>query len=121
MLTAVRDIRHAARSLGASPAFALTTLLTLALAVGANAVVFTVVDRVLLRPLPLTRAEQVVAIYERHRSGGLRLASYPAFLDWQQQATAFAGLAFARGDGGVLQREDGREQVAVAYVSPGYF
>ena len=81
-----------------SPGFALTTIAVLALGIGANAAVFSVVDAVLLRSLPLRDPERVVMIWEKNPalggSIGERLPpSYVNFLEWQRQATQFEGIA----------------------------
>src|SRR4029450_7646114 len=59
-----RDVRHAARGLWRSPGFAATVILTLALGIGGNTAIFSVVDQLLLRPLPYPDGEQLVTVYE---------------------------------------------------------
>src|SRR5256885_3961060 len=92
------DLRFGLRMLRKSPGFALTTIAVLVLGIGANAAVFSVVDAVLLRPLPLRDPERVVMIWEKNSalggSIGERLpAAYATFLEWQRQATQFEGIA----------------------------
>jgi predicted permease len=92
------DLRFGLRLLRKSPGFALTTLAVLALGIGANAAVFSVVDAVLLRSLPLCDPERVVMLWEKNPalggSIGERLPpAYTNFLEWQRQATQFEAIA----------------------------
>src|SRR5437762_12452327 len=92
------DLRFGSRRLRKSSGFALTTIAVLALGIGANAAVFSVVDAVLLRSLPLRDPERVVMIWEKNPalggSIGERVPSgYVNFLEWQRQATQFEGIA----------------------------
>src|SRR3954471_18659049 len=94
----VADLRFGARMLRKSPGFALTTIAVLALGIGANAAVFSVVEAVLLRSLPVREPERVVMIWEKNPalggSIGERLpAAYMTFLEWQRQATQFEAIA----------------------------
>ena len=121
MTDVLRDLRYAIRTLRATPAFTLTAMFTLALAIGANTVVLSVLDRLLLRPLPFTDAGQLVTVLERNTEGGQRLASYPTFLDWKSATRAFSALAFARGTVGIMESGQGPERLTIAYVSPDFF
>jgi putative ABC transport system permease protein len=87
-----RDVRHAARGLWRSPGFSLAVILTLALGIGGNTAVFSVVDQLLLRPLPYPDGDQLVMVDE---SRGLDLfdASPANWLDWQRQSRTLARLA----------------------------
>src|SRR2546427_4372656 len=97
MIDALRsDLRYAVRTLRKSPGFATAAILTLALAVGSNTAVFSVVNGVLLRPLPFAEQDRLFMLGEQSRQGGVRPPSYPTFLDWQAQASAFADLASVR-------------------------
>jgi putative ABC transport system permease protein len=92
------DLRFGARMLRKSPGFALTTIAVLALGIGANAAVFSVVEAVLLRSLPMRDPERVVMIWEKNPalggSIGERLpTAYMTFLEWQRQATQFEAIA----------------------------
>src|SRR5262245_57827043 len=95
MDTVVQDVRFAVRSLTRHPGFAVTALVTLALGIGATTAIFSVVNAVLLRPLPLPRADRLVGVTTRWTSTGLRFAnvSAPDFHDWETQATSFQALA----------------------------
>ncbi|HEY6157422.1 MAG TPA: ABC transporter permease [Gemmatimonadales bacterium] len=121
MDTLLADLRYAARTLRHSPAFTIAAVLTLALAIGSNTAVFSVVNGVLLRPLPFPDQDRLFMLGEQSRQGGLRPPSYPTFLDWQAQATAFAGLAYVRGGGQRLTGAEGVESIVTSFVSAGFF
>lgn len=97
MKSFVSDLRFGLRMLRKSPGFALTVIAVLALGIGANAAVFSVVDAVLLRSLPLRDPERVVMLWEKNPalggSIGERLpAAYTSFLEWSRQATQFEAI-----------------------------
>src|SRR5437879_11780693 len=97
MDTLLADLRYAVRTLRKSPGFAAAGILTLALAIGSNTAVFSVVNRVLLRPLPFAEQDRLFSLAEQNRHGGTRPPSYPAFLDWRAQTPAFTAPASVRG------------------------
>jgi len=90
-----QDFRYGLRMLRKNPGFTAVAIITLALAIGANTAIFSVVYPVLLRPLPFRDADQLVTIGEsRHQVGCCSyLASYPDFLDWKRTAKSFQSLA----------------------------
>ncbi len=100
MTALFRDIRHAARTLRLNSRFTLATVTILALALGANAVVFTFFDTVLLRPLPYPDADQLVLVGTNVRAGNAdgeaeseeNKVSYPNFVDLRAQSDTFAEL-----------------------------
>jgi len=90
----LRDIRHAARGLARTPGFATAVVLTLALGIGGNTAIFSVVDQVLLRPLPYPNGDELVTIYEAGRASPAHFSVSPAnWLDWQRQSRTFSGFA----------------------------
>jgi predicted permease len=89
-----RDVRYALRQLRCSPGFALTAILTLALGIGANVVVFGVLNALLLRPLDLHGADRLFQIV--HRQQGYPTQSYPDYMDYRSRNTAFRDLAAYR-------------------------
>src|SRR5213593_3497234 len=115
------DLRYAVRTLRKSPGFAAAGILTLALAIGSNTAVFSVVNGVLLRPLPFAEQDRLFMLAEQSRQGGLRPPSYPTFLDWQAQSSVFAGLSYVRGGGQRLASTDGVQTIVVSAVSSGFF
>ena len=90
-----QDLRYALRMLAKNPTFTAIAVLALALGIGANSAIFSVVDAVLLRPLPFKNPGQIVMLWENAAHLGFpRDTPSPAnFLDWQKQATSFSGMA----------------------------
>ena len=97
MLGFVQDVRYAARTLVRAPAFAAAAILTLALGIGATTIVFSLVDGILLRPLPISEPERVVLAREINPGGQEFSVAWPNFLDWKARATSFENLAAWRG------------------------
>lgn len=88
-----QDLRYALRTLIKSPGFTLVAVLTLALGIGANATVFSLVNGVLLRPLPYPNADQLVYVSERTQSGGTNWVAWPNYEDWREESRSFQGIA----------------------------
>lgn len=95
MQTLWQDIRYGVRMLFKNPGFTLTAILTLALGIGANTAIFSVVNAVLLRPLPYNEPERLVAVWESNvRRSDLRGAfSYPNFFDLRSQNSSFESIS----------------------------
>ena len=91
----LQDLRYAARSLRRQPAFALLAIGTLALGIGANAAIFSVVNAVLLRPLGYYRPDRIVALTTQWQKTGRRgTVSAPDFHDWHDSTSSFAAMAY---------------------------
>lgn len=90
-----QDLRFAARTLRKNPGFTLAAVVVLAVGIGANTAIFTVVDAVLLRPLPFHEHDRLLAIWERNPERGWYQAQVAAanYLDWREQASTFAAMA----------------------------
>jgi predicted permease len=93
-----QDIRYALRVLSNSRGFAAIAILTLALGIGANTALFSVVNSVLLNPLPYSSPDKLYAVYTKTAAFGESSIAYPNFLDWQKQNKTFSALAAFRGD-----------------------
>ena len=91
------DLKHAFRMLVKRPAFTVVAILTLAIGIGANTAIFSVVNGVLLRPLPYPQPDRIVRIYERSAKYPRASVSNPNFLDWQQRARSFDAMGRVRG------------------------
>ncbi len=88
-----QDLYFGARMLKKRPGFTLIAVVTLGLGIGANTAIFSVVNALLLRPLPYVDAGRLVQLAERSREGKRLEVAYPNFVDWRARATSFAGLA----------------------------
>jgi putative ABC transport system permease protein len=118
-----QDVKYAARGLAKSPAFTAVAVLTLALGIGANTAIFSVVDAVLLRPLAFPKPEQLVALWEVNRAEGHTLWRVaPAnYVDWRAQAGAFSDIALFGGYAATLTGSGDPVQVRGGSVSPNFF
>lgn len=92
----LRDVRYSARLLGRSPGFAAMAFLTLAIGIGATTAVFSLVNRSLLRPLPVERSDELVSLNNTGARGMLPMISYPNYVDLRHRADVFAGLVAYR-------------------------
>jgi putative ABC transport system permease protein len=119
---ALQDLRYAARSLQKNPAFALVTVLIMALGIGANTAVFSVVNGVLLKPLAYRDPDRLVTLTSIWKGGAkVRLVSLPDFEDWHNQSTAFSAMAYYRSSDEPTIARSSAEFVHVARVSPEFF
>ena len=89
----VTDLRYTFRALRKSPGFSIVVMLTLALGIGANTAIFSIVNGVLLRPLPYENPNQLVSVYWKTQEEPEVSFSYPDFLDCQRQTRAFSAMA----------------------------
>jgi predicted permease len=106
MIALLQDARYILRQIRRSPGFALTVILTLALGIGASTVVFSIVDAVLLKPLPFPHPDRLVEVQslEGMSSGAARVneTSYPNFFDWRQLSKSFQSIAAYKSSGFTL-------------------
>ena len=93
MRTLMADARYAARVMARTPSFAVAVVSVLALGIGANTAIFSIVNAVLLRPLPVDEPERLVRIFTRTPGGRLFELSPGKFYDWQRDARSFEGMA----------------------------
>ena len=96
MRTLLQDLRYGARVLRKRPGFTAVAALTLALGIGANTAIFSVVEAALLRPLPYDRPEQLVWMYEDGTDVPNRWVSYPNYLDWRARSRSFEAMSTIR-------------------------
>ena len=125
MQTLWQDLRYGARMLLKQPGFTLIAVLTLALGIGANTAIFSVVKGVLLRPLPYAEPQQLVRLFEtveRSAMGGDRMEVAPAnFLDWRAQTQSFSGLAAYGLTGSVISEGGEAERLNGSIVTMDFF
>src|SRR6266481_2828982 len=93
-----QDVRYGLRVLGKNPGFTAIAILTLALGIGANTALFSVVNGVLLSPLPFSNPDELVAVYTKSPNFQESSIAYPNFLDWQKDSHSFASLCAFRSD-----------------------
>jgi predicted permease len=98
MTTLIQDLRYGLRMLAKNPGFTAVALLALALGIGANTAIFSVVNGVLLRPLPYADPGRLMSVYERSREFGQMAVAYPNFLDWRRENHSFTDMAAYLGD-----------------------
>jgi predicted permease len=116
-----QDIRYALRQLRKSPSFTTVTVLTLALGIGANTAIFSVVNGVLLNPLPFHDASRIVSMFEATPNFPKGSISYPNFLDWQRDNRSFEAMAAYRSTDGSITGVGQPENVRAQRVSANFF
>ena len=126
MRTLIADLRYAVRVLLRAPSFALAVIAVLALGIGANTAIFSVVNTVLLRPLPYPEADRVVRLFHippQDAFPGMPTFSLsPAnFYDWKREARAFEGMAIYRQRDFVLTDTSGGKEIAAGAVGDDFF
>jgi putative ABC transport system permease protein len=121
----LKDLRYATRSLLRRPGFTAVAVITLALGIGANTAIFSVVHGVLIQPLPYPDSDQLVALRQANlETNPAQLDTQIApgnFLEWQRQNTSFAGLAAYRTVSYNLTGDGNPERLLAARVSSGLF
>ncbi|PYQ90042.1 MAG: permease [Acidobacteria bacterium] len=118
-----QDLRYAVRTLRQSPGFTVIATLTVAIGVGANTAIFSIVNAVLLRPLPFPRAEELLLVTQTDRQTKqvLGTGSPANFLDWRVRNRAFAGMAGFEGISLILSDGDHPERLDGAMVNVNFF
>ncbi len=115
------DLRFALRQFAKSPGFTAIVVLTLALGLGANTAIFSLVNTTFLRALPYPEPERLVHVAERNATHQNMSIAYPNFTDWHAAQDVFSALAIYRTDGKKLKTADSAEQVSIAQVSRDFF
>jgi len=119
----LQDIRFGIRVLTKNRGFTLVALLTLALGIGANTAIFTVVNAIVFRPLPFTAPEQLVGVWTRdlQRPGSQYPASLPTFRDWQQQSRSLSGLAAYAFNRFHISGKEGQDETRGVFTTTNFF
>lgn len=115
------NFKYALRSFIKNPGFALTALITLALGIGANTAVFSLIYGVLLHNLPYPDANRLVVVAETLGEGKTRPVSYPNYLDWKSEDQVFENLAAYSSENLNLRFKDRTERIPGEFVSDSYF
>src|ERR1044071_4399866 len=117
------DLRFAFRQLFKSPAFTLVAVVTLGLGIAANTAIFSVVDSVLLHPLPYPESDRIVSVSQTVRSTGVSTedASPANFIDWQAQNSVFSAMACWTGWQASLSGGEEPERIRAAMASSKFF
>jgi len=121
MAILTEDIRYGVRMLRKAPGFTLVVVLTLALGIGANTALFSVVNGVLLHPLPYPDPEQLVRLHESKPSFETGSISYPNFRDWQKENQTFSAMAISRDNSFALTGSGEAEQLSAELTSSDFF
>ena len=127
MPTLFQDFRFALRQLRKSPGFAMTTILTLGLGIGATTAIFSLVNAVLLRPLPFPEPDRLVWMRQLYQTLGAAAAqqpemlSYPDFFDWRAQTRSFSAMASYRNDSVTLSGSGAPQHLDAEIVSAEFF
>jgi putative ABC transport system permease protein len=118
-----KDLRYAARTLRKSPAFAAVAVLTLALGIGANTAIFSVVNAVMLRPLPYPEPQRLVELWGNVKRVTVerRGTSFADYLDWKKESQSFERMALFTGATLTLTGTDEPERLPAEFVGHGYF
>ena len=117
----IQDVGYALRQLGKNRGFTIVAVVTLALGIGANTAIFTVVSGVLLNPLPFPRADRIVSMFQDKPNFPRGSISYPNFLDWQRDNRSFEAIAAYRGADGNITAPGQAENVRAQRISATFF
>jgi len=121
MESLLQDLRFGARVLLKQPGFTLIAVVTLALGIGANTAIFSMVNGVLLRPLPYPEADRLMSLTERNSQSEPMFIAYPNLLDWREQNTVFEQIAVYRATNFTLTGNGEPERVIGGQVSADFF
>jgi predicted permease len=121
MSALLQDLRYGLRMLANNPGFTAVAVVTLAVGIGANTVIFSLVNAALLRPLPYVDAERLVILTETTGHSPGTPVSYPDFLDWQKQSAGFESMAAFRHESINITGVDVAENVSIMAVSSSFF
>src|SRR6478672_4247060 len=125
MTILARDVRYSLRAIKRTPLFAAVAILSLALGIGANTAIFTLMDQLMLRKLPVRDPDQLVVLYQRGAHNGSNMGrwmhSYPIYQDFQQKAAPLAEVLCRRLTSASFSVDNQTERVEAEKVSGNYF
>src|SRR6476661_2365011 len=120
-----RDLRYSLRAIRRSPLFAVVAILSLALGIGANTAIFTLMDQLMLRKLPIRNPEQLVVLYQQGSHNGSNMGrwmhSYPIYQDYQQKAAPLSEVLCRRLTSASISVDNQTERVDAEMVSGNFF
>ncbi len=116
-----QDVRYAIRSYAKAPSFTAIVLATLAIGIGASTAIFSIVNGLLLRPLPFPEPERLLWINEANAKGGLMSVSWPNYRDWEARAHSFEALAATRNNSFTMTGGEHAERLIGRRVTWGFF
>ena len=116
-----RDLYFALRSTRTQPVFFAVAILALGLGIGAATAIFTVINTVVLNPIPFSEPDRIVCLYEKQRGTGLSNVSTPDFREWRQKLRSFKVIGASRYDNFNIADSDQPERVRASLVSAGLF
>src|SRR5690349_14212023 len=117
----IKDIRYGVRMLTKNPGVSIIAILTLALGIGANTAIFSVVSAVLLQPLPYQNPDRLVSLWENVPEHGRWRVAPATYFDWKKQNTVFEDVVAFGGSTATLTGDGDPEQLSGTAVTPGYF
>src|SRR5216110_3469900 len=123
MQTLLQDVRYAILMLTKNPAFTVVALLTLALGIGANTAIFSIVDAIVFRPLPYSAPEQLMGVWTRDlkRPGSQYPSSLPTFRDWEQQSHVFSSITAYAFNRFHVSGNEGPDETRGVFTTPDFF
>src|SRR5580704_8529239 len=121
MSTLWHDVRYAIRMFLKNPGFSAVAILTLALGIGTNTAIFSVVNAVLLRPLPFRDPARLAVLYEHFPSIGIIGPSYENLVDWRDQSASYEGVGFVHNATFTLTGAGDPQRLAGQMASANFF
>jgi predicted permease len=116
-----QDVRYALRQLCRSPGFSIVAVMTLAIGIGGNTAIFSIVNGVLLNPLPFPQPDRLVSLHESKPNFAEGSISYSNFLDWRKDNRSFSSMALSRSWSFSMTGRGDAEQLKGQYISAGFF
>src|SRR5207248_949349 len=116
-----QDLSYGVRMLAKSPGFTAVALLTLALGIGANTTLFSIVNAVLLAPLPYPHPEQLVTLHMSKPNFETGAIPFPNFRDWQAQNHTFSAMALSRGNSVTMISAGEAEYIPINFITSDFF
>ena len=121
MESVISDLRYGLRILIKAPVFTVTAVLMIALGIGANSAIFSVIEAVLMRPLPYDNPDRLVRIYSTIHDSKIEVSSWADIAEWQRQTTTFESVEAFGTEDKVISAGNGPSYVSSGYASAGLY